>query len=59
MVMARWKNGVPITRDEGISVMMEYFNVSRADAELYLFCISKEGLQDAVNYIENRRYDNG
>ena len=54
MIMARWANGVYLTKEEAIEVLMWYFGTDADDAELILFAITLEKLQVAVNYyIEN------
>ena len=48
--MARWANGVELTKDEAIDVLMWYFGTDAGDAELILFTITQEKLQAAVDY---------
>lgn len=47
---ARWANGMPVTEDEAIEVLMWYFGENAKEARLDLFTISVEKLQSAVNY---------
>lgn len=49
-VMARWANGVPVTEDEATEVLMWYFGEDAKSARADLFCITKERLQEAVDY---------
>lgn len=50
MALARWKNGVEVSKEECIEVLMWYFGEDAKDAEQDLFTISRENLQTAVDY---------
>lgn len=50
MALAYWPNGMEVTEDEAIEVLMVWFGEDSKEAKLDLFTISREGLQRAVNY---------
>lgn len=48
--MAHWANGMELTKDDAIMVLMWYFGEDMKAAELDLFTITQEKLQAAVDY---------
>ena len=54
----QWANGMPVTKDEAIKVLMYWYGEDAAEAEKDLFFISKEKLQQAVDYyVANNKED--
>ena len=54
-MLAHWSNYTPIQEEEAIEVLKVWFGVDGKEAKEYLFCISQEALQRAVDYYEQTR----
>lgn len=54
MVLAYWSNGAAVSTEQAIEVLMAYFNEDSEAARLDLWCITPEGLRDAVRWYEKQ-----